>query len=310
MVPVDHRMIEADAQAFCAKRLDDLLHEIAVQHRPGVVIADRGVVESEAVVVLRREHDVARAGGLRDTGPLASEARLRREERDGALGVRIGVGLDALLDPLHPAGRRDGLTLPCARKAGIQAPMHEHAEARRHATTPCARRGRKESRPRRAENAEPTCRDEQNYLRLSPLSAPRFSSPLSAGLQALAQRTVPNIAHPGEPEDALGEGRKQTATRPGRRSPHALRKSSGCWSAGTEVPAPHCTATLSSLRPDLAHRPPPTAQRPAPSAQRPCAYALIVSSPWAPGPCSDRHSRNAHVRPRNPRAANIQSPGQ
>jgi hypothetical protein len=41
----------------------------------------------------------------------------------------------------------------------------------------------------------------------------------------------------------------------------------------------------------------------------PGAYAVIVSNPWPPGPCSDRHSRKAHVRPRKPRPANIQSPG-
>ena len=74
-----------------------------MQHRAGVVVADLRVVQREAVVVLGGEDDVAAAGLLGEPRPLAGESGRGLEQRDRALGVGVGVGLHALLDPLHAA---------------------------------------------------------------------------------------------------------------------------------------------------------------------------------------------------------------
>ena len=83
-------------------------------------------------------------------------------------------------------------------------------------------------------------------------------------------RSSPRPRSPVDPAETIAHG---ALTRPPvhRRSFTVHRSiprnwESGCWSAGTEVPAPHCHPAAYRLP---ANRPAPSAQRPAPSAQRP-----------------------------------------
>jgi hypothetical protein len=53
VMPVDHRMVEADLQPLVAKRLHHRLQQIALGWRIGrLVVGQRRVPEAEAVVVL------------------------------------------------------------------------------------------------------------------------------------------------------------------------------------------------------------------------------------------------------------------
>jgi hypothetical protein len=103
VMPVDHRMVEADAQPLGTQGVHDLFDEVAVQHRACVIVAHVRIVQREAVVVFRGEDDIPGTGVLRESRPVAGEAGLRCEERDRTPRVRVGVGLHVLLNPLHPA---------------------------------------------------------------------------------------------------------------------------------------------------------------------------------------------------------------
>ena len=130
VMPIDHRVVEADAQPGGPHCVHDLLDQVAVQHRAGVVVADARVVQREAFMVFAGEDHVPAPGLFRELCPLARECRRRLEQRDGALGVRVGVGFHALLNPLHAAAGAHGLAFPGPGQSRIQAPMHEHAEPR------------------------------------------------------------------------------------------------------------------------------------------------------------------------------------
>ncbi len=129
VVPVDDGVVEADFQTFGPARLDDFLHEVAVQYVPGVVVAGFRVEQAEAVVVFGGEDEILAAGFLGEPGPLAGEVGGRLELRDRLPGVGVGVGFDALLDPLHAAALADRLAVPRAGQAGVETPMDKHAEA-------------------------------------------------------------------------------------------------------------------------------------------------------------------------------------
>ena len=129
VMPVNHRVIEAHAQTLRAGRVDDFAHEVAVEFRAGIVVADLRVVQREAVVVFRGEDDVAAARRLREPRPFAGEAGRGLEERQGALRVGVGVGLHPLLNPLHAPFGADGLAVPCAGQTRVKPPMHKHPEA-------------------------------------------------------------------------------------------------------------------------------------------------------------------------------------
>ena len=130
VMPVNHRMIEAHAQTLSAGRLDDFADEVAVEFRAGVVVADLRVVQREAVVVFRGEDDIATARRLREPRPLAREVGRGLKERQGALRVRVGVGLHPLLNPLHAPLGGDGLAVPGAGQTRVKPPVHKNPEAR------------------------------------------------------------------------------------------------------------------------------------------------------------------------------------
>jgi hypothetical protein len=86
-------------------------------------------MECEPVVMLGREDDVLAARLFGQPRPFPGEARLRLEQRDGALGIRLRIGLHALLNPFHSAPGCDWLTVPSSGKTRVQTPVDEHSEA-------------------------------------------------------------------------------------------------------------------------------------------------------------------------------------
>src|SRR5262249_53228501 len=92
-----------------------------------VVVGDPAVVHREAIVVLRRDHDVLHAGVLRDADDLLRVEldwiELRRKRL--VLGAR---DVRPRHDPLAHVLR--SLSLPLAGGHGVEAPVDEHAEAR------------------------------------------------------------------------------------------------------------------------------------------------------------------------------------
>ena len=129
-MPVDHRVVKAHAQAFGATGVNILLHNIALQHRTRVKVADLGVEHGKAVTELRREDDVAAAGCLRELRPRARSAGLGLEQWKRGLGVGLRICVHHFLDPFHTAIGGHGFPLPGAGEARVGTDHHEHAEAR------------------------------------------------------------------------------------------------------------------------------------------------------------------------------------
>jgi hypothetical protein len=130
VVPVDHGVIEPHAQTLRARRRDDFTHQVAVQLRARIVVASLRVVQREPVVMFARENDIAAPRFLRERRPLPRKILRRLEQRQRGFRVRVGVGFDALLDPLHATLGRHRLALPGSSEAGVQPPMHKHPEPR------------------------------------------------------------------------------------------------------------------------------------------------------------------------------------
>ena len=115
-MPVHQRVVEADAQAFGASRLDVLLHQVAPAglFRRAIIRVFR-IEQAETLVVLGGHHHVLLPGAFGEPRPLPGDVRLRVE----ALGE------------LHVLGKRNRLLLQhplAAAQHAVQAPVNEHAE--------------------------------------------------------------------------------------------------------------------------------------------------------------------------------------
>src|SRR6476646_883059 len=80
-------------------------------------------------MMLGGKDDVTAARPFGKPSPFAGETGFRLKEGNGAGGVCSGVGADALLDPLHAPFGGDRLAVPRSGESGVEAPVHEHAEA-------------------------------------------------------------------------------------------------------------------------------------------------------------------------------------
>jgi len=130
VVPVDDGVIVADLEPLGADRVSDLLAQVPSDQVAGIVGGVLRVKQTESIVVFAGDDHVAAARLLGELGPFGGETLGRTELGNRLVGVFPRVGANPLLEPLHPAARTDGLVVPRSGQAGIQAPMHKHAESR------------------------------------------------------------------------------------------------------------------------------------------------------------------------------------
>ena len=117
MVPVEERVVEADAQALGAEGVDDLAQQVALRGRVRrLVVGELAVPEAEALVVLRGDDEILHAGALGGAGPFLRVEQVRVEVLE-VLAVVLGRDLFVVLDPLVAGGHR------------VEAPVDEHPEA-------------------------------------------------------------------------------------------------------------------------------------------------------------------------------------
>ena len=116
--PVQERIVEAEREALLGAGLRELLERVAAERRrvDDVVVRLRGVEHGEAVVVARRDRDVARAGPLERLRPGAG-VEVRR--------VELG-GLRLVVRERHVRLAQVPLALA---PDGVDAPVDEDAEA-------------------------------------------------------------------------------------------------------------------------------------------------------------------------------------
>ena len=117
MVPVDHRVVEADAQVAGAERIHQRPDQVARGRGVGgLVVGQRAVPQAEAVVMLGGHHEVLHAGAGRGLRPTVRVVQVGIEVVHVALVV---VDRDLLLlhYPLVAGGK------------GIQSPVDEQPEA-------------------------------------------------------------------------------------------------------------------------------------------------------------------------------------
>ena len=117
MVPVDDRVVEADAQAAGAERVHHRPDQVASGGRVGgLVVGQRAVPQAEAVVMLGGRHEVLHAGAGGRLGPAIRVVQVGIEVIHVAF-VLAGRDLLLLHDPLVTS------------RQGIQSPVNEQAEA-------------------------------------------------------------------------------------------------------------------------------------------------------------------------------------
>ncbi len=116
VVPVEQRVIQADADALGAERIEEFPHDVAPERRiRRFPVRQLRVEQAEAVVVLRRQHGVLHAGLLREARPCAGVEIRRVEFVEERRVLRFGD----LLHRAHPLA---------AGRNRIQPPVDEHAE--------------------------------------------------------------------------------------------------------------------------------------------------------------------------------------
>ena len=117
MVPVDDRVVEADAQAAGAERIHHRPDQVSPGGRVGgLVVGQRAVPQAEAVVMLGSRHEVLHAGAGGSLGPTIRV-------------VQVGI---EIVQVAFVVADRDFLLLHypfVARRQGIQSPVNEQAEA-------------------------------------------------------------------------------------------------------------------------------------------------------------------------------------
>ncbi len=117
MVPVDERVVEADAEAPGAERLHHRAKDVfPVGGVRRLVVGERRIPETEAIMVLGGDHEVLHAGIGRGLRPGVRVVEVGVEVAEVGV-VDLIRDLLALLDPL------------VARGEGIDAPMDEQAKA-------------------------------------------------------------------------------------------------------------------------------------------------------------------------------------
>src|SRR5438270_6752385 len=116
MMPVHQRVVEADAQSFCPRGVDEFAHQIA-SHRLlwRAVVGELGVEMTETFVMLRCHHHVLLS-------------RLLGQSRPVAGGVRLGIEVLREYFVL-----RDGYAFYfhrplMATNNAVQSPVDEHTE--------------------------------------------------------------------------------------------------------------------------------------------------------------------------------------
>ena len=118
-MPVHQRVIESDAQSFCASGVHVFAHQIATRALlRSVVIRELGVPQTEAFMMFSSHHHVLLPGSFGEASEIAR---------------RIGLGLELRCER-HVLVDRYGLVLHrplMTRASAVQAPMDEHAKLRR-----------------------------------------------------------------------------------------------------------------------------------------------------------------------------------
>jgi hypothetical protein len=126
VVPVDQRVVEADAQSRRPARLDERADQVLAVRRTGDrVVRHRRVPPAEALVVLGGEHGVPHPGGTGGPRPGDRVVQVGLEVVEVRLVVLGGQPL-VVLDPLVPRGQ-------C-----VQAEVDEHAESPVRKRSSCA----------------------------------------------------------------------------------------------------------------------------------------------------------------------------
>ena len=159
MVPIHDRVVPARPHLVATAGVRHRAHDVARVGRPHhVEVRLLRVPQTEAVVVLRGDHEIAHAGVGRERGhPVGIE--LDRIEAAEELPVFVDGDLRVVANPLAviraPA--------PLAGEQRVEPPVHEHAEARLappgQALIAC--RALRERRPRTQHRAWPGARGER-----------------------------------------------------------------------------------------------------------------------------------------------------
>ena len=118
VVPVDQGIIQAHAQPLGAHRVHKLPHEIAAAGRVrALVVCQLGIEQAEAVVMLRRQHDILHPGAFSPPRPVSGVISLR--------GKFLHVTLVFLRR--HPRAAHVPFAAPGDR---VEPPVQEHPEPR------------------------------------------------------------------------------------------------------------------------------------------------------------------------------------
>src|ERR1700674_323068 len=116
MVPVHQRVVEADAQSFCPRGVDEFAYQIASRRLLWrAVVGELRVEITEAFMMVRSHHHVLLSGLLGQSCPVARGVRLRIEMLRQHFVLRDGYALH-FHRPLMTAYQ------------AIESPVNEHAE--------------------------------------------------------------------------------------------------------------------------------------------------------------------------------------
>jgi len=117
MMPVDQAVVEAHAHVMVAERLDHGTDQISPTRRvEGRVVSQFGVPETEALMMLRRHHEVLHPSRRRGPGPHVRVVQVGIEASEVPSLILLSGGSLVELDPLVSSRQR------------IEPPMDEQAK--------------------------------------------------------------------------------------------------------------------------------------------------------------------------------------
>ena len=130
MVPIHDRVVPTHLHSVGAHRFGELLHDVALEWRGHHVVLTHGAVpKCKAVVVLGGDDYILHTGITGEICPLLGIKLHRIELRHKRLLIDDRINLSILQEPFTNA--TNFLSVPRARRRGVQTKVDEHSKARR-----------------------------------------------------------------------------------------------------------------------------------------------------------------------------------